>query len=137
MQRHKLIAILVTAFVVSTAGSADLATAQTRDNQVPGIIDNLARRICVSEPFDGLLRTEFRDIRLNRQQNDTILQAHQSRLNWILDNAGSNACFENGTIQDAWMNQYMEYEAVVRRTLNRRQLQQWNRNVQAILRARQ
>lgn len=136
MKRNTVIGVLISAIVLSTAGSATLATAQTRKTRTPDIIGNLSRRVCAPAPFDEILKTDFRGIRLNQRQNDAIRQAHQSYLNWVIDNSGANACFENGAIKAPWLGEYSQYEAVVRQTLNQRQLRQWERNVQAILRSR-
>lgn len=136
MKRNKLVGVLVGAIVLTGLGT-NIATAQNRNTRTPDIIGNLSRRVCNPAPFDEILKTDFRGIRLNQRQNDAIQQAHQSYLNWVIDNSGPNACFQNGTIKAPWLGEYGQYEAVVRQTLNQRQLRQWERNVKAILRARQ
>ncbi|MEA5507346.1 hypothetical protein VB735_30490 [Halotia wernerae UHCC 0503] len=137
MKRNQLIGVLVGAIVLSTVGTASIATAQIRSTRTPNIIGNLAVRVCNPNSFDAILRTDFRGIRLNQRQNDTIQQAYQDYLNWVLDDPRPTPCFENGTIKNAWLLEYGRYETTVRRTLDQRQLRQWDRNVvQAILRSR-
>lgn len=135
MKRIQLIAMFTGAIVLTSLGNANIAEAQSR--KAPNIIENLAVRVCNPISFDEILKTDFRGIQLNQRQNETILQSYNSYLNWGLDNLGQNTCFKNGTIQANWLREYYRrYEAVVRQTLNQRQLQQWDRNVQASLRSR-
>jgi hypothetical protein len=135
MKRNQFVALFAGALVLTGLG-ANIAEAQTRNTRTPDVIENLAVRVCNPDSFDAVLRTDFRGIRLNQRQNDAILEAYQSYLNWVLDSPSPTPCFENGTIKSAWLNRYLQYEITVRQTLNQRQMRQWDRNVQAILRGR-
>ncbi|NJK49220.1 hypothetical protein HC931_14510 [Candidatus Gracilibacteria bacterium] len=131
MKRNQFSAIFAVAVVLVGVGTANIATAQPS-----GRFQNFVSRVCVPAQFEEILRTDFRDIPLNQQQKQTIEDAYVSYFSWVMDNSGPNACFENGSIKPAWVTKYAKYEAVVRTTLNRRQLAQWDQNVEATFRGR-
>ena len=131
MKRKQFSAIFASAIVLVGIGTANMATAQPS-----GKLQTFVQRVCAPNQFEQILRTDFRRVRLSQQQRQAIENAYVSYFSWVVDNSGPNACFENGSIKPDWLARYTEYETAVRGTLNGRQLEQWNRNLDAILRRR-
>lgn len=131
MKRNQFSAIFATVIVLAAVGAADIATAQSSQNKRTAI-----ERVCNPDSFERIRQTDFRGINLSRRQQRTVQNAYQSFLTWVTDNVAVNKCFENGTVTQPFLTKYTDYEVAVRKTLNKRQLEQWDRNVNAILRSR-
>lgn len=145
MKRNQFTVIFAGVLLLTGLGSVNIATAQSLP--VP---QGLLLRICVPSTFDQILQTDLQDVNLSQRQQRRIEAAYNDFLAWSIENMGGTTsgikcftptegvsdkqCFQTGAIAQPYVTKYLKYETAVRQTLNRRQAERWDRNMDAIRR---
>jgi hypothetical protein len=142
MKRNQLTTVLVSMIILTTVGTANIATAQKPAKKPPNIIGNMVTRVCNPPPFGDILKTDFRGIKIDPVKQAAIEEAYQDYQNWVLDRwsqpkSNFKNCFNKGEINSEWVGEYMNlYESTVRNNLTKRQFEQFTRNNQEAMRKR-
>ncbi|KAM3097721.1 hypothetical protein ACKFKG_07465 [Phormidesmis sp. 146-35] len=133
MKRNQFPAIFAVAVVLVGIGTTAIASANLSPNEQIAV-----ERLCNPGSFTSLLNKDFRGVNLSTRQSRLIQNAYQSYVAWYMKNMGDNKCWDNneGVLTAPFVGKYAEYEAVVRKTLNPRQLTRWDKNIRDILAGR-